>query len=92
MYRNKKLRDSARHEPCVNCGVDRGTTVWAHSNCQRHGKGIGIKAHDVFGAYLCGDCHSHYDAGAWPSRDERNEWFIEQFIKSMIIACEKGYL
>jgi hypothetical protein len=104
-YRNKKLTQSAKHEACVNCGADDGTIVWAHSNNSRHGKGMGIKAHDLFGAYLCHQCHADYDSApnAWfwdgtSTRDDaevdsaKDRWFIDKWEKSMIIACKKGYL
>lgn len=86
-YRNKKLTQSAKHESCVACGADDGTIVWAHSNSSRHGKGMGIKAHDLFGAYLCHRCHTSFDAGLM-----RSDWFNFQWEKSMIIACKKGYI
>ena len=97
-YRNKKLTASAKHESCVACGANDGTIVWAHSNSQKHGKGMGIKAHDVFGAYLCHKCHARYD-----SNDKilplgtginlvRDVWFSIVWNKSLLIACEKGYL
>lgn len=97
-YRNKKLTQSAKHESCVSCGADNGTIVWAHSNSQRHGKGMGIKAHDLFGAYLCHNCHYAYDA---LSDDQfmrmitdmpKLAWFLDNWEKSMIIACQKGYI
>lgn len=93
-YRNKKLKQSAKHESCVSCGADDGTIVWAHSNSQKHGKGMGIKAHDLFGCYLCHKCHLIYDIGH-PSgyqTDKKLDWFLEMWERSMIIACEKGYL
>lgn len=90
-YRNKKLTQSAKHEPCVNCGADDGTIVWAHSNSSRHGKGMGIKAHDFFGAYLCHKCHSKFDEYS-VAFGELPDWFREQNEKSLIIACKKGYL
>lgn len=43
MYRNKKLTESANGESCVNCGINNGTIVWAHSNQLIHGKGKGDK-------------------------------------------------
>jgi len=94
MYRNAKLKASAKHESCVSCGANEGTIVWAHSNSQRHGKGMGIKAHDLFGAYLCHNCHSLYDFNNLELGldDDRSDWFKRQWEKSMIIACEKGYL
>lgn len=94
-YRNKKLRDSAKYESCVSCGADDSTIVWAHSNSSRHGKGMGIKAHDLFGAYLCHRCHADYDSGFYPEEYLEvgvNGWFKEMWEKSMIRACEKGYL
>jgi hypothetical protein len=98
-WRSKKLTQSAKLESCVYCGADDGTVVWAHSNSQRHGKGMGIKAHDLFGAYLCHSCHHDFDT--MPNHKfvqfymdgiPKDEWFIKQWEKSMIRACEKGYL
>lgn len=97
-YRNKKLTESAKHERCVSCGAMDGTVVWAHSNQNLHGKGMGTKAHDLFGFYGCSKCHDWYDGR---SKDEQNsmmhhankfDWFAEMWERSMIIACEKGYL
>jgi len=87
-WRSKKLTQSAKHESCVACGADDGTVVWAHSNEQRHGKGMGIKAHDLFGAYLCHRCHSYYDSNPMDSYT----WLRDMWERSMIRACMKGYL
>jgi hypothetical protein len=103
MYRNKKLRDSAKFESCVSCGVSDGTIVWCHINSQKHGKGMGIKAHDLFGIFICTKCHDWFDRGSenanYPQcpdsyswHNQKDSWFIEMWEKSMIIACEKGYL
>lgn len=64
--RSKKLTDSARGQECTMripmvCTGDPATTVWAHSNLGIHGKGKGIKATDVMGAYMCFACHAAYD-------------------------------
>lgn len=91
-WRSKKLTQSAKNESCVSCGADDGTIVWAHSNEQRHGKGMGIKAHDLFGAYLCHQCHFNYDNQPFQDMRMRYEWFREQWEKSLIIACKKGYI
>lgn len=90
-YRNKKLTQSAKHESCVSCGANDGTIVWAHSNLSRHGKGMGMKAHDLFGAYLCNNCHQKYDSYSAVFGD-LPDWFLKQWEKSMLIACKKGYL
>ena len=89
MYRNEKLKKSARDAPCVSCGIDNGTTVWAHSNELKHGKGTGIKAHDIFGAYLCYKCHSDFDQSRIL---DRKEWFRIMWEKSLIYACNNGKL
>jgi hypothetical protein len=86
-WRSKKLTQSAKHESCVSCGADDGTIVWAHSNSQKHGKGMGIKAHDLFGCYLCHECHRVFD-----SNQLSQGWFYEMWERSMIRACNKGYL
>jgi hypothetical protein len=89
-YRNKRLTESARNESCVSCGSDDGTIVWAHSNELEHGKGISIKAHDLFGAYLCWKCHSDFDQCT--DREYRKKVFRIWWEASMVRACEKGYL
>lgn len=103
-YRNKKLTQSAKHEACVSCGADDGTIVWAHSNQIRHGKGTGIKAHDLFGCYLCSKCHDWYDGR---SKDAPNTELVNRFDalqfgmltwweimweRSMLVVCKKGYI
>lgn len=52
------------------CNGNPETTVWCHSNEDRHGKGKGLKAHDCFGAWGCSSCHDWYDRGRDPSRPE----------------------
>jgi hypothetical protein len=68
------LTRSARGMPCTFrvdevCNHDDATTVWAHSNEERHGKGKGLKAHDCFGAWACFSCHEWYDRNRGPVRD-----------------------
>lgn len=43
------------------CNGRTDTTVWCHSNESRHGKGVGQKSHDCFGALGCSACHQWYD-------------------------------
>lgn len=85
LYRSKCLRDSARDEPCIRCGAV-GTTVWAHSNELAHGKGRGIKAHDLLGLYLCHTCHSEYDNAA---RDCARAIFRECYPRTMVRVAQK---
>ncbi len=64
-YRNKRIRDFANGQACTMglpvCNHDPSTTVLAHSNKHHHGKGIGLKAHDCFAAFMCSSCHNVYD-------------------------------
>jgi len=61
------IRKSAKGEectlrfPCCNGRTD--TTVWCHSNHSVDGKGAGLKARDVEGAYGCFACHTFLDGG-----------------------------
>lgn len=52
------------------CNGRTDTTVWAHSNFDRHGKGKGLKAHDCFGAWACMACHDWLDRTRDPERQE----------------------
>ncbi len=61
MYRNRKLLDLVRESPCQICGAQDGTVVAAHSNQQKDGKGMGLKAHDYRIAALCFSCHANID-------------------------------
>lgn len=62
-YRNKKILDAAKGESCTwpGCGVCDGTIVFAHSNMSIHGKSSHQKSDDIFGAFLCYECHHYYD-------------------------------
>lgn len=50
---------------------DRATVVPCHSNQSRHGKGMGIKASDVFTVPGCFECHYQIDQGKDMTREER---------------------
>lgn len=66
-HQSKKLRDSARGQPCLvripgACNHNTETTVLAHPN----GGGMGTKKSDLFGAFCCSTCHDYID-GRLPS-------------------------
>ena len=83
-YRNRKLLDAARDQPCMHCGIQGGTTVAAHSNWSRHGKGMSIKAHDCFIAFLCSGCHYEIDQGSKLSKVERQQMWQDAFEKTLL--------
>lgn len=58
--RSRKILDAANGETCTYCGRNDGTTVAAHSDRQHDGKGMSIKADDIFVAFMCATCHEAY--------------------------------
>lgn len=78
--------------PVCNGNPDR--VVWCHSNFSEHGKGVGLKAHDIFGFYGCDACHDWFDRASRTTLtpDERREWFYRAFSKSLLVLLELGVL
>lgn len=82
MIRSRKILDSARGQPCTLrfpgiCNNDPATTVWAHLNGGRYGKGMGMKAHDILGAHACFACHTYLDTGHGTKPRISNEALLE---------------
>lgn len=91
-YRNRALLNIVRECPCMNCGVEDGTVVAAHSNQIRDGKGTGIKASDAMVCALCHKCHSNLDNGSKLTREERLEVFEYAHRQTMKWLIENEYL
>lgn len=98
-YRNRKLLDLAHrvHECQVQIpGVCEGYSAHgcepAHSNQQRHGKGMGLKAADNFHAAACHSCHAELDQGKSLSKDLRREIFNEAHERTMALYIQNGWL
>jgi hypothetical protein len=99
-YRNPKILAHARGQACTNCGCEDGTTVAAHSNLSEHGKGRGIKAHDIFCAFLCHNCHTWLDqgigrdlTGVWQGdKADKREMFMRAMTATHIILLRDGVL
>lgn len=88
MYRNPKILKAAQHAPCMVCGST-GTTVAAHSNQSRHGKGMGMKAHDCFVAFLCVKHHSIVDGSIGHlTREESREMWSFAHDKTILFLFE----
>lgn len=98
VYRNPGLLKLAARAPrCFNpwCGgryYPLGSFVPCHSNAQRHGKGTGLKAHDLC-AFMCSECHDRLDgrAGAW-TREQKEAIFAEAFFQTMLWLLEENLL
>ena len=52
---------------------DGETVVPAHSNQSQHGKGMGLKASDIFTIPACYACHAELDQGKLMNRAEKVE-------------------
>ena len=104
IYRNPALLALAKGEECLTrvptyCWGGNETTVSAHSNQTRDGKGKGIKAHDWAIAFACGGCHFFLDQST-ASREMKLSYFIPglRLTRLRIIAmgkwpeeAERGY-
>lgn len=100
-YRNPKILAHARGQACTNCGTQDDTTVAAHSNLQEHGKGRGLKAHDIYVAYLCHACHRWLDAVGnlrdptglyYSNATDKREMFTRAMHKTLLILVKDGVL
>lgn len=64
--RDQRIRDSARGEACTvriigACTGDTDHTIWSHAPLGAAGKGGGLKALDLCGAYCCTACDAVID-------------------------------
>lgn len=93
------ITQSARGEACQIrligvCSCRRETTVWCHANGSAAGKGIGMKSHDLLGAYGCSTCHAVVDRQVPLPRHLTREGvklaFWEGHARSLLLLIEKG--
>ena len=92
-----KITESARGQECQIrlpgiCSGNPETVVWCHANGLASGRGIGLKANDLTGAYGCDACHDVYDRRV--KTDLSYEYvqvcFYEGHMRSLRILIEKG--
>lgn len=95
-----KIRQSARDEECQVripgvCTGDPATTIWSHARHYAAGKGKGIKALDIAGAYACTACDAAYDQLIGVPHMTRSEvdldWFMGH-MRSLVILKDKGLI
>lgn len=93
------ITESARGEICRVripgvCLFHPETVCWAHANGSAPGKGIGMKSHDLLGAYSCHACHDVYDrrrpAPIGMTRDEIELAFWQGHARSVLRLIDKG--
>ncbi len=95
-----KITESARGEECQVrivgvCTFDTTKTIWSHARWNAAGRGKGIKAPDIAGAYACTACDAAYD-GQRPvlgmkRGDIDADWCMGHF-RSLLILREKGLI
>ena len=66
--------------------------VAAHSNQQKDGKGMGIKAHDYRIAALCYSCHADIDQGQRLNKEERKAVWDEAHRRTIGWLFDRGHL
>jgi len=92
--KSKKLRDSARDQPCTMnvagvCNCDSSTTVLCHIQTEM---GImGGKTDDISAAFGCSDCHLWYDQKKGSELD-RLFYSMRAMIRTQLIWIELGLL
>lgn len=94
-YRNKKILASANGQSCSwpGCSTCDGTVVFAHSNMSIHGKSMGMKASDAFGAYLCHKHHNYYDNEPENMMQGLKEWnFMRAMSETLRRLLDAGIL
>ena len=94
MHRDRGWLNFVREHPCMLriphvCTGDRNSSVPAHSNHQRHGRGIGSKSHDVFAVPACNECHLWYDSGK-AGREEKYDAFQMAIERFWLYLARKG--
>lgn len=95
---SSKITRSARGMDCQiripgSCNSNPETVVWAHANGLASGRGMGMKANDLSGAYACEACHSAYDRRTRPkgiNYEQIELDFYAGHLRSLDILIEKG--
>jgi hypothetical protein len=91
-----KLRKSARGRECQVripgvCNGNPETVVLAHLG----GGGMGMKRHDIHGAYCCSSCHDAVDGRMNTGLDQRDRldlWHMQGVIRTQEIMLREGLI
>lgn len=93
-----KITKSAKGKECQVriigvCNGRNDTVVWAHCNGLASGRGIGLKAKDLLGAYACSACHDAYDRRTIPKHvdyEQIQQDFYAGHMRSLDILIDEG--
>jgi len=89
MIKSKKIRESAMGEDCTlrvsaNC-QDGETVVFCHLNTNF--RGVGLKSPDLFGVYVCYECHLLLDKSRVEYQDQ-----LRALTETQMKLYDKGLL
>ncbi len=99
IYRDRKLLDLAHQ--VTECqlqlpGVCQGHSAHgcepAHSNQQRHGKGMSHKAEDIFHVAACHACHAELDQGRRFTKEQKRDFWQDGWERTITIYFKNGWL
>lgn len=85
-YRSERWRRAVASLPCVVCMKD-GPSQAAHRNT---GKGMGIKAPDVYCFPMCPEHHAELDQGGRWTKQERRELETEWVLWTVHALAQNG--
>ena len=97
-YHEPRCLAACRGEACflelqgICCG-DRETVVPCHANWSTYGKGMGIKAHDIYTVPGCFRCHACLDSGFSLTSDEKRatwEWAYNRWLPVRAGKLQEG--
>ena len=92
MIRSPKLLKAIKSMNCMSCGKW-GNTVPAHANWHQYGKGLGIKAHDIFVAATCIDCHDVIDGRRGElSKEEQHDMWHAAWLRTLTFLFQEGWI
>lgn len=78
----------------MHCNYNPETTVFCHINSADAGKGMGLKASDLFGFYGCSECHNVLDGRTKSeyNKEELDLLAYHALIRTQMILINKGLI
>lgn len=86
-YRSERWRRAVASLPCVVCMKD-GPSQCAHVN--HRGKGLAMKAPDVWTFPMCPECHREFDQGSTRTKQEKRELADEWVLWTVHALAQAG--
>jgi len=96
-YRNRKMLDAAKDQPCIRCGKEGETRSCHYNGLYQHiyGTGTQTKCSDFMTAEFCQTCDETFTEGnyaGWDSIEDRDIDFHYWIAMTNIRRLKNGYL